>query len=247
MPQHINSAYRVHSILSRAAGVYEGVTTLEAWAQVFRVTKSSSTHRNVTIVGMIGLLLEEVEDAYSKMKATNYSAHLYEEAFQNARSTLNIEHLNGAWGNFRLYLNAQTLQALNFSAELLPHEENLLNEEDLEQLSTKVEELRVAVAQGSLPDNVKAFVLSQIQIIENAIREYPVTGSKAFTQAVINAQANVVLNEEAVRQGADTEEFKTLGKIWHFIRERTTDWDTVQKLLPYLVEGAKALGSALGS
>jgi hypothetical protein len=206
MPLNINPAFRVARLLDKAASQQGHLKPLEVWGRVFEFGDKYSLY-TFEIVKMMGLLYDEVLLTLAKMQATDYSDHLYTEAINNAREALDVGALESSqWSSKEHLLSIQTRQALHFCAELLPDEEEFILDTELEQLWEQLQALRTAVVDSSVPGQVKTFVLEQIGIIEQAIRNYPIIGIRAFRSALPEGVASFIENREMVRNVLDAED-----------------------------------------
>ena len=79
--------------------------------------------------------------------------------------------------------------------------------------------------------------------MERGLRKYKVQGSRAFSDAMVDAMVEFVRNEEVVKENEDKDAFATLRKTWITIKEKTADADTAFKVGTALCLGAEALGS----
>lgn len=231
MPKNVNSAYRVYSILEVAARQNINVSALEAWASTFSVPGTSSPRRNVFIAQLLGLLHDQIEDAHRKMVTSPYSPSLYQSAFSSIGQVIKIEGLSQYWRDFAPYLNSTTMQALVFCSEVLPNEEALIDEQGLAYLAKELQDLKIRLGKSDLPDDVKAFILLQVQIIENALLEYIISGRKVFTEALVRAAAEAAEDPDLATRSTSTDEFATLKKVWNFIKETNANVDPVLKIL----------------
>ena len=70
---------------------------------------------------------------------------------------------------------------------LLTDDGVVISKDELAELSKDIEALRQEVQTSDLPASVKEFILHQLNIITGAIRDYPLSGVKAFKQAAKDA------------------------------------------------------------
>jgi hypothetical protein len=123
------------------------------------------------------------------------------------------------------------LQALRFCAELLPEQERPVSNDELSDLTTRLDELWKAVDESDLSAALKQFLFDQISILEAALREYPVSGAKAFRRAVVEGSLVYAENEPVVQENAEVEQVRVLTGMWKFVASVTDRVDAIQRLL----------------
>lgn len=246
MPSHFNSAFRVHTFLAQAARQRSDIRTENAWANVFDIRYQESIKQSLEVAQKVRKLYAELELAHQQMRASTFTASKYEPVFESAYKSLNVAGMYQQWKDFQQHLTENTLNMLSFFSEVLEHEEDPIDSVELTRLAEQLEELRQEILASTLPEDAKSYMLRQIEILQGAVTDYPITGKKVFTQAFVQATTTYVLNLQTVRSNEADEEFRTswdkIKDAWSFIRERTED---VQALLA-LYGGATAAGQFAG-
>lgn len=207
---NVNSAYRVHEVLSRASRLKLSRPAVLVWGKVF------GTNNEFETVRLLGLLHEEAGLAKSQMKASNpsLSEDLYIQGFANVEESIRVARLGEDWENFRRFLLPDVLRQLKTCAELTPRQEESVDADDLEQLASDLWEFELAVKEGSLPDDVKAFIMGQISIIKRAILEYQIVGIRAFNTALGVSLVELSANSDLIEEHQDEPEVRQLGTLW---------------------------------
>jgi hypothetical protein len=245
MPRHINSAYRALRILRRAVDQNPNLSALDAWVRVFDIKSDDSIDRAFAVTNKLSLLYGEITSAREAMSVGAFSPELYEAAFNNALRAIDPAYLTATWSQFSQRLDPQTLNALAFCSELLPDEENPLGDEDIDSLWARLDELRTDVDKSELPDEVRQFILEQIDIIEAALDNYEITGARAFRRALVDASISYTEHESAVEEHKETPEVKALSGIWGTLARMNERSEIVQKLLTSGVKVGRLIGQVV--
>ncbi len=235
MPKHINSAYRVYEILKVACNITGNQPICSVFADVFGIPTDDARARILEATRLMGLFYAEVEDAHKRMKATDFSEDLYDNAFQAINSYMAITLIFNPWEGQRHQI-CNVIHLLKFCSEVLPNEEQLVDSETLDQLGQLLNELNEKLKSTELPDYVRAFVVQQVAIIEKAIREYKIVGAKAFKSAVYEGAIHYMEHEEEVSEHTEKEEFSLLGRAWNKVKNVASYGMKAEK---YLSAGVK--------
>ncbi len=199
--------------MEKIAACSNDVRMTAAWASAFSINESNSK-KNINIVRKIGLLYDELQLVRKAMETTHFSKDLWDRAIVNTETVMQIEGITNQISSYRPHLTPEYFVALKFCAELLPHEEDIIESKDLEQLQEELQLLLVKVKEGSLPLFVKEFIVRQIGYIEQAINDYPILGANAFKEAMKASFVECVENEEIIKVHKDSEEIGALTKIY---------------------------------
>ncbi|HYR08905.1 MAG TPA: hypothetical protein VEQ60_14085, partial [Longimicrobium sp.] len=103
-------------------------------------------------------------------------------------------------------------------------------------------QLRNEIQKANLPEEVSAFVLEQIGIIEEALENYEVTGARAFRRALVEASLSYSDHEVAVDQHKQAPEVQSVLGIWGTIAKMNERTEIVSKLLTSGVKIGKLIG-----
>lgn len=248
MPQNINSAYRVYQILQKAAQQDPGRATGWIWANVFGYGKGEPEQtdelstRDTDVARALALLRDEIINARDQMLATDLSNDLYEDAFGGALKAISASSLRTGWSDFRQHLTQDRLLAIRFCSEVLPDQERLIDKKDLDDIEAQLASLRATIDERDLPADVRRFILGLVRTIERAIKDYPVSGAKAYRNAFVDAVASYGENEILIQENKGVSEMKTLDRIWKKFTDVTQKAETIQKFL----KAASGFSSFLG-
>jgi len=189
----------------------------------------------VEVARLVGLLRDQMNDVHEKMRETAVRPQRYASAFTHVSNALDVQNLSLQWAQYQQYLRPEVLDAIGWCADTLPAEEEAIDPEDLIRFQEEVRQFWVKIDSSDLPDYVKSFVLQQVSIIEQAIREYPVTGARAFRRGYVNSFVNFTENRDTFIERQDEEEMQELRGFWSQMQQYA------QKAGPWVAIGQAAV------
>ena len=162
---------------------------------------------------------------------------------------LSVRAMSQAWSQSVALFQA-SLPVLRIFGEGLPDEGPAISKEDLASLDTLVVNLRREIEKSDLPETVKRFVYEQLDIVERAIKEYPIAGINAFRTAAKDTVFNELEHPEEAKEFEQTESSSKLKAIIVRVREMSRVVLAFGKLLAAgnsVVETAEKLAHTAGS
>ena len=239
MSEQANAAHRLESILRNAVRLPEATSTVEVWTQVFSITGPDAQTTAVKVVHMIGLLRQQTNEIRLKMHDTPIKPQRYEPSLNHVLEALDIQTLSSSWQQRKRYLTPEVLSSVSWCADTLPNEEELIEQGSLGELKEELQRFRATVNEGSLPDYAKSFVLRQIEIIEQAVHEYPVIGAKAFRRASVECFFDLSENQDVYAKHSDEQEMSKLREFWGRVQnmaEKAGPWLALAQAVEKLPE-----------
>jgi len=191
-----NSGKRILNLVQKAQQQQNDISTAEAWANVLgldsKIAKSDPHEVNQQLV----LIRHELDLLEQTMRDTGFSDVLYSPYIRKVRVTVTPNNISASWSSYKTQLNGETVLALRYCAEIL-EDEPTANFEELESLLSKLSEFKAHLDTSSMNGATYQFVISQIGIMEMAIRNYPIAGGAAIRKAFSEGFAD--LNAKAVK------------------------------------------------
>ncbi|WP_445370974.1 hypothetical protein ACH518_17240 [Methylomonas sp. HW2-6] len=232
MPQHINSASRLNSILSKVNNYPANEQVLINWKKLFELEEQSSTKLAVKVSERLGWLSNELELVSTQMREKNFSENLYAGALQNVENAISIIHLGNSWQHIRNTLTPETYVSLGFCAEILPDEEAELSPEDILKIQHIIGELRELLAVTSISDSLRSLILNHICLIEKAIEEYKFSGLKALKDAVNSGLGDLIQSKDTILESGCAEpELNKFKELWDSFYKMTETASKVEKIV----------------
>lgn len=218
MPTNNNSAYRVYQILYAACKQPGHQKIWQVFAEVFGVRHSNGRKLIAEVNRLLDLFFDEFELAKAQMQATDFSRDLYQGAFIAIEQHLSLDFMYNDWQGQKQAIQP-ALHSLKFCSEVLPHEVDFIEVDNLKLIEEAVDELRTRLQDSDLPSDVKAFIQGHIHIIEKALRDYQIIGAKAFKSAMYEGYVHSAENADIITEYEDTKEMGLLGKAWGGVKK----------------------------
>jgi hypothetical protein len=209
----MNSAHRLSDLVQAANKAPDNTKTLEVWASVFDVDATDNHEKTSIVSSLLAVLHAELNVVRKRMAETHYSDSLYVPYLQRIENAISGQSLTTTWNNFKQYLTPDAVLALRFCSEILPKEEEPIDQEALEEILDTISQLEGLLTNTSLSSGVVDLINNQMGLIRRALGEYPIIGIKSVKRAVHTATGELVEHQEEVRQNASSEEMSLLRKI----------------------------------
>lgn len=235
MAKNTNSASRVYSIISKAALNTEKGTAVEVWSKVFNIEETNSTKRAYKVSERLTWLYQELELIQTQMRELGFTDELCRPPLVKIHQAISTIYLNSNWDVPKRYLSEGPSMALVFCSEILPDEESQINQSDLKEIQTLVNELVELLKASTLPESLKSIIQNHIELIDQALQRYSIAGAKAFHEAVQSAVGELVLiNKEPFQENKETKEIrKKAYALWAKIDTAVGFVDRVHKVSNY--------------
>lgn len=214
MAKNINSAYRIKEIINSARNKAENINTHEVWADIFGIKEADQNRKNFSISRCLADLHDEVEHVRSEMQRLGYSVNLYNSSLNKCNSVFAVHAIMSSWKSLKQQITPEVAIALGFCSEILPNEEDLLDEESLEQLRKLAKDLRETLEKSTLPQYTISIIQKHLVKIEEALTTYKIVGAKALDEVLQAAYGEVIANEAIFEQAKGSTELSKLSLMW---------------------------------
>jgi hypothetical protein len=215
-----NAAGRLHKILSRAKS--SGAPhVLNAFATAFDLPNTEVSQVLLNL-GRLGLSVDEVSEELKRINATETLA-LYLDSVPHLKSALSLQNLGMTWETFKNHIRDEDLRALLYCSKDLAkfsHEE-VLSDQQLKDLKTKVEELYENVFSSTdVEPELRRVILGHLESIKQAIHDYRIAGLRPLAEALSITALTLVEPRKKKRGKSKTDKQKpTLDKIRQFVKD----------------------------
>ncbi|MDF1764050.1 MAG: hypothetical protein P1U57_11625 [Oleibacter sp.] len=214
MAQNINSAYRIKMILDKTKAKADKIPAHEVWSEVFDLSESDLHKRNFAISRCLADLHDEVELVRSEMLKAGYSPNLYEPTLNKCNATFAVQLIPGQWAQPKQQITSEVSTVLGFCSEILPNEEELVDEASLKELRKMAVELRELLKHSTLPPYTNHIIEKHVSKIEEAISSYRAVGIKALEEVMQSAYGEVISNEGVFKEAKGSTELSKLSNMW---------------------------------
>lgn len=216
--------------VEKAAKATETESTAEVWSEILGLDKKISKADPHQVIAKLGLLRDQIDLVQSSMSSTEFSSNLYEPHLNKIRKTVTVVNIGAGWNSYKPQLSPDTMLSLRFCAEII-EEESEISFDELQDLLSKVAELRSEIESGNIVGPTYDFILSQLGIIEDAIRDYPIVGGSAIKRAFKNGFSDLTERAEDLNDNEDAEATGKLGKIWKDLKAAGGEFVEADKIV----------------
>lgn len=243
MPKNINSASRLHSLLEKALNEPDNIQVVEAWAKLFTINESNGNLKAALVSEHLLLVYKELGLISTQMKALNYSETLYTNAISSVEYAVSAMILPNTWNNAKQYLKPEHLTALAFCSEVLPDEESQISLDDLEKIQAIVDELSESISKSELPPRLITLIKHHIELIEQALAEYPIAGVKALQEAWHTGLGEIIETRDDVTANKKSPEIKKLHLAWEKINKSIDSAEKIQRIANFADKAITFIGN----
>jgi len=213
MAEKENSAFRLHRFIERMLSQGQNIQTAQVLLNAFGVKEQPKAvwSQSAMVLRVASLLFAEVrslKEELTRAGFTGKSLELIDAAFDR----LSVAGMPQQWQNHSAFFKA-CLNPPHIFGEGLPDEGAHISNAELTDLQKVISDLREEVQKSDLRQEVKNFVYEQLNIIERAINDYPVTGMKAFKVAVREGVFHEAEHAEIVIELQNSPQMLSLKKI----------------------------------
>ena len=189
----------------------------ETWAEAFGLDVASSKTDPHDVNQQLTLLRHELDLLEEKMLASSFSESLFKPYIKRVRLTITTNNISASWKTYRNNLSPETILALRYCSEILENEPTA-DFEELEKVLSDLEKFKESINSSSVNGVTYDFVISQINIIEKAIKNYPIVGGAAIKKAFSDGFADLNVRSEDLAKEEETEVTKGIGKLWNNLK-----------------------------
>ena len=249
MSDFSNPAKRVLSCVEKAAKATEKESAAEVWAEILGLDKKTSKVDPHDVTAKLGLLRDQVDLVQSSMSSTNFSSNLYKPHLDKIRKTVTVGNITAGWSNYKSHLSPDTVLSLRFCAEII-NDESEISFDELQKLLSKIAELRAEIESGNVVGPTYDFIISQLNIIEDAVRDYPIVGGSAIKRAFKNGFSDLTERAEDLAGNEEVKATGKLGKIWKDLKSAGGEFveaDKIANAYVGLIEKGHSLSESVQS
>ena len=214
----MNAPARLHAILSRGANItQDNLRVIDVWAQLMNITDpANSVRRQLEVTRSLGLLLSQLDDTRGAAATTRLRVDRYKNQLDQIQNALNPSQLFNTWNHVRQHLSTDAVLVLGLLADTLPPDQEALGEEVLGQILEDLRDLEALVERLPVDPELRRFVLTQLDAIRLAMRDFRIQGGvalrKAFERSTWEWQWQV--KPETKNPAADRRVLARLRSVW---------------------------------
>ena len=213
MKDYSNSAKRVLNLVLAVQTKPDKSSAAEVWAGAFGLDEAKAKTDPHEVIQMLSVLRHELDLFEEKMVESGFSDQLFKPYIKKVRSTVSPHNIGATWNNYKSNYSADTILSLRFCSEILEAEPSV-DFSELEKLLSELEKFKDSLDSSTINGITYQFIISQIRIIENAIRSYPIVGGASIKKAFSEGFADLNDKAEDLVKEEETEVTRGVGKFW---------------------------------
>ncbi len=171
-----NPAGRLFKILSEAKARNDSLPSRLVWANILKIDPTDISTILLNISELINLI-HLTKNAIQKIDGINHEIYL--KPFTKLEGAFASTNFEIGWSSFRGQLDDATMVALQFCSDTLSRQisENEISKEELDALLKEVNELLSMIIKSNLPEEIKSFLIDNLENIRRAIITYRIRGA----------------------------------------------------------------------
>ena len=208
MLKKINSAYRIHKIISSTTNQPPNSPTLGVWAIAFDIKESSGTKIGLKVAQRLDYLLYELTLMKNQLMKSDIEEDTYTSEIQHIELAIDPVYFNSTWNSVTQYLTPVTIKSLLIFSQSLPNEEIEITSDEINELFARLSELENFLENSTLPDRLIQLINNHIYLIREALYEYPIAGAKALIEARRAAYGEIIEVKDELKENKSAPEIK---------------------------------------
>lgn len=246
----MNSAQRIAAIYTDLSKADPNHPMVKIWADIFSAAYPHPDAED-TVASCLVVLRKEINALRTRLNEMDAPNELLDPGFENLHNACSSTYLNQGFSGLRNSVLAPECKYPFLFAKwaLRAEEDKDVDPQVIENIRTLLSELKQEAAKANVPTELREFLLRQMAVLEKAVTEYRIVGSKAFDVAYKTVLFEVnTADEETKRAAVQADEtapglvtkfveaFKAVGNVSeaakriHDVMPALSEW--VQALLP---------------
>lgn len=226
-----NTATRLLAILDQVVLQRQNTPTFLTWSTVFKITESEKTKEIFAVSDRLQAMHSEIENLERKFQSNpQIRIGVYTDAIKTAKDLVSPIHLNADW-NVTQQMALRIYTPFQHYAVMLPHEEDELTNEEIDEIKDLIKNLKDAVDKSELKEILLDLIRKHIQLLESSLSLYPISGISSFKKSMRVAAIDLLEAQNILESNSETDEVGYLFKAWGLLQRLSSKADTVDKAL----------------
>lgn len=223
-----NSAKRLLYYLEKARRASAKLSTASVWETAFGLRNDDPD----LIYQRLSLIRYELDQVEKKIAEKGFSSDLYLPYIEQIRSVISSKNIDAPWENYRPKLDEIAFLAIRWCSEIIG-QESTADLGGLEKLLEELMKFKTSLEKNKIEGIIYNFVINQINIIEQAIKDYPISGQAAIKKAYKEKYIDIVEKTEDLKDHVlsnnDKNYLNQLKNIWEKFDSATNKITNVYK------------------
>ena len=230
MKDFSNSGHRILNLILEVHTKPDLPSQAETWADALGLDVELAKSDTHEVVSYLSNLRVEVDLLEEIMISSGYDQSLYHSYIKRVRASISSKNVGAQWKNYKGQLGVDTILALRWCAAVLEPEKET-DFAELESLLNKLKEFKDGLDKSSINRVTYDFIISQIKIIESAIKSFPINGGRAIKKAFADGHSD--LNEKAdnLIKEEDTLYTEKVGGFWKDLKAAGSDFVEADRIV----------------
>ncbi|WP_288841728.1 hypothetical protein [uncultured Deefgea sp.] len=203
-----NPAARLLSLIENGKKLDLGTNCRVAWQELLNVEDNESLlmSRLGKVMELPELTIQALQDNFpSQRDSWTYWSTQVNSGFK-------AQNINDNWATFINHIDSHSINYLRSSADLLQTKSSvkILDDETLRDIREKLNTIYLEIAESSLADEVKVYLVRKLRQLISSIDEYKIIGVAALLNSIDSTIGHAYLNPEYKNFLRDTELGKKL-------------------------------------
>lgn len=204
-----NPAARLLAILEDGRHIQTNMTSRKAWHQLLNVPEGDAPllmSRLGKVMELPQQIIRIIDDEFPNQGGS------YSHWSNRVNSGFEQQNINGNWNTFWQHIDSHTLNYLKLSADLIQTKTptTLLNEETVEEIREKIDQLLNELLEGGFETEFKQFLSRALQRIIIVVDEYRISGAVPIIESVEIVFGHAFFDEKYRKEVSTTEFGKKL-------------------------------------
>ena len=210
--EKFNAAVRISKALAKVQSSPADNTLVSAWCSAYGVELNDHHEQERYVSRLLGALYDQCNLVVSLMEEQGVPQDLVMPGVLQIRSMFEVRTLHLKWSAMKPRVRPQDTLSLDWCIHSLP-DEGTISDEEFNELTDSIAQLREADASSSLPASIKLVIQGVVEDLSDALAMYSVQGIVAVNKAVNHSVGSAISNMEVLNEHKDKEEVKMTGRL----------------------------------
>lgn len=201
---NVNSINRLNEIILKTLHVDNGIPIKNMWAEVFEVD-CNDTYRILYNLAELNKIIENVKEEIDSIEKLNKDIYL--KPILSIERAIKVLDLNTISSGFKSRINDNTIQALAFCVDVLSREKSVekIDEEEIKNIQKNIEEFIEEIINSDIADELKDFILKNLNNTRDAIINYRLRGLEGLKDAIEKSVGQIFYNSQLIKKNDGSE------------------------------------------
>lgn len=226
----MNPSSRILKITTSALKInrsYSG-KAITAWVQATPHLQALPEERQYSHASKYLIALEDQATKIPLLlKEKNVPDDIFQRHTKQLIRAFSVEYLTGPWATIQKLLTPEVDLTLNWASWVIDQLEQPIQEDDLNQLISALNELESLIAEPGLPESLRALIRKNTQEIWEALELYPIQGAASLQEAITNIAGSFMFNQVEIKKATESQDEATKNASSKFIKVVKKFTDTI--------------------